>query len=941
MTAIHLQWRRFNFFDREVAKDPTSPAEPFEKLKTLEVACIASGRGSMLVGDTYGHLHMVDRNLEVTSFQMYELATTHLFQLKRHNILVSVGRDEEGVNPMVKVWNFEKLNQKGEPTCVRVFRALSGNKAVDVTCLSVCENLSQMALGFEDGSVCVIKGDITSQRQSKSRVIHQDRYAITGLAYKQLGTSMVLFVTTSQTVCSYDVAQKDRKEQLDEHGAELNCSAISDGAGENHFMIAKNEALYFYQQDGRGPCLAFEGEKRMATWFRGYLIVVSVEGQRKMPVKKTGLSSVGPSAVNMNIVTIYDIDNKFIAYTAPFPEVQAVVSEWGSLHVVTKDGKLFHLQEKDTQTKLETLFRKNMYDMAISLAKSQHYSDGLVEIFRQYGDHLYSKGNHDGAIQQYIRTIGQLEPSYVIRKFLDAQRIHNLTEYLQALHEKGMANTDHTTLLLNCYTKLKAVDKLSEFISADDKELTFDVETAIRVCRQAGYFTHALDLSEKFAQHDWYLRIQLEDIKDYKKALRYISKLPFLQAESNMKNYGKLLVNSEPEESTQFLMNLCTDYQPLQEVATSEPRPSSTKALRSHPDDFIHIFVHQKLKLREFLEYMVQSGITCSNVVYNTLLELYLQESNRLHQEGDFVPSAEQENKALDLLTSTEAKYDLDHAMVLAQVHNFKRGILFLYEKTKAYQQILRYHMERNDYEAIVDDCQKYGTKDQGLWSQALSYFAKKEDEAVKPFIIDVLDHIDKFNLMSPLLVVETLAHNSHSTLDVVKDYILKRLRHENEQIAKDEQQIRQYREDTDKMRTQIEELRTSAKMFQSSKCMICSRPLELPAVHFLCGDSFHHGCFESYSDGDGNECPICAPENRKVMDMIRAQEHNRDLHEQFNHQLERSADGFSVVADYFGRGVFNKVTLYTDPQTNQTVQSVASDHAPQSSRQKRDSLLK
>lgn len=42
--------------------------------------------------------------------------------------------------------------------------------------------------------------------------------------------------------------------------------------------------------------------------------------------------------------------------------------------------------------------------MAINLAKSQHLdSDGLSEIFRQYGDHLYLKGDHDGAIQQYIR----------------------------------------------------------------------------------------------------------------------------------------------------------------------------------------------------------------------------------------------------------------------------------------------------------------------------------------------------------------------------------------------------------------------------------------------------------------------------------------------------------------------------------------------------------
>ena len=32
-----------------------------------------------------------------------------------------------------------------------------------------------------------------------------------------------------------------------------------------------------------------------------------------------------------------------------------------------------------------------------------------------------------------MKTIGTLEPSYVIRKFLDAQRIHNLTAYLQVV----------------------------------------------------------------------------------------------------------------------------------------------------------------------------------------------------------------------------------------------------------------------------------------------------------------------------------------------------------------------------------------------------------------------------------------------------------------------------------------------------------------------------
>ena len=44
-----------------------------------------------------------------------------------------------------------------------------------------------------------------------------------------------------------------------------------------------------------------------------------------------------------------------------------------------------------------------------------------MDIFRMCGDHLYEKGDYDGSLRQYARTIGHVEPSYVIRRFLDAQ----------------------------------------------------------------------------------------------------------------------------------------------------------------------------------------------------------------------------------------------------------------------------------------------------------------------------------------------------------------------------------------------------------------------------------------------------------------------------------------------------------------------------------------
>ena len=121
-----------------------------------------------------------------------------------------------------------------------------------------------------------------------------------------------------------------------------------------------------------------------------------------------------------------------------------------------------------------------------------------------------------------------------LSQFLDAQRIHNLVTYLQELHSLGLANSDHTTLLLNTYTKLKDVTRLDSFIkreslraSADGEkdELPFDLDTAIRVCRQAGYFEHASYLAKKYERHEDYLRIQIEDAGNYKDALTYLRKL--------------------------------------------------------------------------------------------------------------------------------------------------------------------------------------------------------------------------------------------------------------------------------------------------------------------------------------------------------------------------------------------------------------------------------
>lgn len=73
-------------------------------------------------------------------------------------------------------------------------------------------------------------------------------------------------------------------------------------------------------------------------------------------------------------------------------------------------------RERDTASKVDVLLKKSLYPLAISLAtEEQSDISEIMKLFKLYGDHLYKKGDFDGAMNQYLSTIGYLQSSYVIR----------------------------------------------------------------------------------------------------------------------------------------------------------------------------------------------------------------------------------------------------------------------------------------------------------------------------------------------------------------------------------------------------------------------------------------------------------------------------------------------------------------------------------------------
>lgn len=150
---------------------------------------------------------------------------------------------------------------------------------------------------------------------------------------------------------------------------------------------------------------------------------------------------------------------------------------------------------------------------------------------------------------------------------------------MEQLHEHHKATADHTTLLLNCYAKLKDIVKLEKFIKQPG-DLKFDLDTAITMCRQGGYFEQAAYLATKHGEHELVIDIMIEDSKDYRKALKYICQLePAVvsmlcvilfhrrrltsQAYPNLMKYARILLHHCPEITTKIFVDYYTgQYRP-------------------------------------------------------------------------------------------------------------------------------------------------------------------------------------------------------------------------------------------------------------------------------------------------------------------------------------------------------------------------------------------
>ena len=539
----------------------------------------------------------------VRSFLAHETGSiTHMRQVEGTSLLVTVAEDLSN-EPILKVWALDRpVKKTGLPTCLSTIQINNGKKQFPISAFTATEDLSQLAAGFANGSVTLIRGDLINDTGTRQRIIHESEEPITGV---EIGVDdnydTTLFIATTGRILSIRLtaASKGKPQPpktVEDAGCAVGCMTVDRRTGD--IVVARDDAIYYYTIDGRGPPRAYDAPKSLVSVYGDYVALVSPasqlgsgggsgngggnNGAGAASRRRLGASvaATADALFNTSTFALLETDLKVVAHSETLlSPVKAVFNLWGGLCVLTLDGKVRLYKEKTLQQRLDMLYQRNLYHLAIELArKSGLDAKQQNVIFRKFGDYLYQKGSYDEAMVQYIKAIDSTEPSQVIRKFLDTQRIHNLIEYLEELHEHHRATADHTTLLLNCYAKLKDIDKLEAFIKSPG-DLKFDLDTAISMCRQGGYYEQAVYLAKQHSEHDLVVDILVEDAKQYDDALDFIWHLDPEATYASLMRYARVLIEHCPKDTTQLFIDYYTGkYRPRLAAPTAAGVAAATEA---------------------------------------------------------------------------------------------------------------------------------------------------------------------------------------------------------------------------------------------------------------------------------------------------------------------------------------------------------------------------
>ena len=254
------------------------------------------------------------------------------------------------------------------------------------------------------------------------------------------------------------------------------------------------------------------------------------------------------------------------------------------------------------------------------------------------------------------------------------------------------------------------------------------------------------------------------------------------------------------------------------------------------PENFIQCFIDYPLQLKVYLRAMLEYRSSNDAIVWNTLLEVYLRkdllveevrgvcEESGVREEGGVQMEKEgtqtekedtnnsidalYEKQVMSLLTDPRACYDCDQALVLIQMHDFKKGQVYLYEKYHMYNMLLKHYLSMGETEMVIATCKRVGKEDPSLWIQLLSNYAEMKVVDTTQ-LNEVLTYLYDNEIVTPLMAFQILAKNPAISLGVVKKQVVRCIQEKKQLIEEDRNKVSQLQTSVKEMEEEIFDVKT------------------------------------------------------------------------------------------------------------------------------------
>lgn len=200
--------------------------------------------------------------------------------------------------------------------------------------------------------MAVIRGELIHDLGTKQRIVFESEEPITGVQLAAEANLTTLFVSTTSRILRLGLSKKGQglpPKTVEDIGCGLGCMTIDQRTGD--VVVARDDAIYTYTLDGRGPPRAYESPKSLITMYGDYAALAcppaSSNSRDPDAMRRRFGTSTTDSLFNAASFVLLDPELRVIGHTETLMSpVKFFFEVWGDFFTVTQDGKVCQITGK-------------------------------------------------------------------------------------------------------------------------------------------------------------------------------------------------------------------------------------------------------------------------------------------------------------------------------------------------------------------------------------------------------------------------------------------------------------------------------------------------------------------------------------------------------------------------------------------------------------------